>query len=187
MKHFADLTEKQYKLPQFIRNRICSLHLLSNVTFKHSRLISLVCSIFFSSLSNLYQISDTLRKAYTWLRCPVVVLLQAGSLCKGKEDYNRKLSPPTKTFWNFYFLKGSLAVFPVFIFIALWTWCERNGKYFRGKISVLSTTSTMNCLLETIYLIAHLAYIASCGSTALLLNMSFLLKSYVRINMKSSL
>lgn len=67
------------------------------------------------------------------------------------------------------------------------TWCERNRKDFRGKISVLSIISMMNCTLETMYLIDQLACTAPCGSAALLLNMSFLLKSYVRINMKSSL
>lgn len=43
-------------------------------------------------------------------------------------------------------------------------------KISEGKL-VFSITSTMNCILEIIYLIDHLACTAPCGSAALLLNM----------------
>lgn len=138
----------------------------------HSSLISIQFAAFFFSLSNSNQISDTLRKAYMSCSCPIAGFWH----CKGK-DYDRKLALLLLRTSGIVFFKDLCAAFPILVFIVLEMWCKRNRKDFRGKINVLSITSMMNCILETIYLIDQLACTVPCGSAALLLNMLFSLKS----------
>lgn len=186
LKLFADLTEEQYNLAQFNRNRICSFYLLNNVPFTYSSLISLVCSLFLLFLPSVTCINYLIHwerltdgSGVLYLSC-----LQVSGIIKGKEMTTENFALLLKTFGTI-FLKDLFVVF--LIFVALWTWYEGNRKDFRGKLNMLSITNMMNCILETIYLIDQLAYTAPSGSAALLLTMSFSLKPCVRINMKSSL